>query len=326
MNKRFIKAGLAGILLLGESSLIQAQRVAGSVWGKDGKGVSFVSVAVLSARDSAFVGGTLTDKAGRFMIKVPEKYKEVIVRTTHVGYFTTFLNAQNGADGLIIQLKQREKELAGITVTSSRVRQDASGYTVDMRSADFVKSRKLQDALGFLPGMFEQEGVLKLNGNPISKYYIDDRPVAENSSELRNLRAEDIEKVRVEYYMINQGGPVVYITMKQPKNGGYYGSLSGNQEYAQRTKLRGGSEVGGYIVAKKKTLSLYEYAYTRRNNYEEPYNWDMRMNNQLIRQHIEGNGHRYNFWNTLSLSQTIHKAHKIGAYYYFAFEPEFGLS
>ncbi len=320
MNNWVIKVGLACVLPFGVCSLMQAQKVAGSVMGKNGRGMSFVSVAVLNPQDSSFVGGVLTDKAGRFTIKVPEKYKEVIVRTTHVGYFTSFLNARNGTEGLVIQLRQREKELAGITVTSSRVRQDATGYIVDMRAADFAKNRNLRDALGFLPGMFEQEGVLKLNGTSISKYYIDDRPVAENSGELRNLRAEDIEKVRVEYYSMSQSGPVVYITMKQPKNGGYYGSLSAKQDYAERIQLRSGSEGGGYIVAKKGALSLYDYAYTSHRNYEDPYDWDMRANNQLTQQQIERKGHRRNYWNVLSLSQTIRKVHKIGAYYYFSFE------
>lgn len=47
--------------------------------------------------------------------------------------------------------------LEEVNVIASRIRHNANGYTVNLRSSDIVKGKQSADALAFLPGITKED-------------------------------------------------------------------------------------------------------------------------------------------------------------------------
>ena len=114
--------------------------------------------------------------------------------------------------------------LEEVNVIASRIRHNANGYTVNLRSSDIVKGKQSADALAFLPGITKEDDSYKINGLPVSEIYVDGIKLA-NMDELKNLPADMIERVKVNYLAgSNQnaaltGGTLIFPSASHPKAG-----------------------------------------------------------------------------------------------------------
>ena len=122
----------------------------------------------------------------------------------------------------------REMELQGVTIQTSRIRNSARGYTINLKNEPLCKGKTVSEFLGFLPGISVEDGIVKTDGKAVSLFYLNGMKVS--SDDILKLPADVLNSAEVEYVAgssnsaTNKGG-ILRLTMRKPKDNGYYGSL-----------------------------------------------------------------------------------------------------
>ena len=215
--------------------------ISGKVVDENRNPLPYVSVVLQHVQDSSYVCGVTSDTEGVFRLPV-QPDREYALLVSYIGYTTVRKTCKAGNLGTIM-MKKDALMLEEVNVIASRIRHNANGYTVNLRSSDIVKGKQSADALAFLPGITKEDNSYKINGLPVSEIYVDGIKLA-NMDELKNLPADMIERVKVNYLAgSNQNaaltGGTIDISLRQPPQGGYYGSLSGGATLALAENLAG---------------------------------------------------------------------------------------
>lgn len=122
----------------------------------------------------------------------------------------------------------REMELQGVTIQTSRIRNSARGYTINLKNEPLCKGKTVSQLLGFLPGISVEDGVVKTDGKAVSLFYLNGMKVS--SDDILKLPADVLNSAEVEYVAgssnsaTNKGG-ILRLTMRKPKENGHYGTL-----------------------------------------------------------------------------------------------------
>ena len=300
---------------------LMAQHITGKVVDEKNHPLPYVSVILQSMPDSLYISGMGTNEQGVFSLPA-ETGKTYMLTLSYVGYETVHLTSRAGEVGTIA-MKADAAMLKEVNVIASKIQQDAKGYTVNLRSSEIVKGKQSADALAFLPGVTKEESGYRINGLPVSEIYVNGVKLA-NVDELKNIPADMMEKVEVEYLAGSDqnaslmGGKIA-ISLRQPPQGGYYGALMGG---ATLYPSYGFSDenVGGVINYRYKNLSIYDNLSLNFNQPKETAEqsvWEQISNRRTdIAEETKYRGH--NITNRLSLGQQINEKHSIGGSYYIA--------
>jgi hypothetical protein len=296
-----------------------AQSISGKVVDEKNNPLPYVSVLLKRSQDSSYVGGVATNAEGLFSLSAKEN-EEYILSVSYVGYKTINKTCKAGNVGTVV-MKEDATMLEEVSVVASRTHHDANGYTVNLRSSDIVKGKQSSDALSFLPGVTNEDGSYKINGLPVSEIYVDGVKLT-SSDELKNLPADMIDKVKVNYLAgSNQNaamtGGKIEISLRQPPQGGYYGALTGGATYYP-SYGSGDENVGGVMYYRYKNLNIYDNLSFNFNQLEETAEqtiWNSATDlRSKINDKTKYNGHTIS--NRLSLTQQINDKNSIGGSYY----------
>jgi hypothetical protein len=234
--------------------------VSGQVTDSAGRAVEFCTVAVWEQSGERLVTGAVTDANGFFSI---EKMKRGAyeLRMTHIQHEPASLRVEVDGDRRLpaIALRPSVVALAEVTVRGSAVQYRHNSYTVHVASYPHVEGRDIREALTMLPGVIEHDGAITVNGNSVSKIYINNREA--DASELHGLPAVQVERVEIiptagaGYRSSESSGAVIKVTLKKIPEGGFYGSASGNLTVDTKERLSDGATfLFNYRYGK---LSLY---------------------------------------------------------------------
>ena len=195
--------------------------ISGKVVDENRSPLPYVSVVLQHVQDSSYVCGVTSDTEGVFRLLV-QPDREYALLVSYIGYTTVRETCKVGNVGTIV-MKKDVTMLEEVNVIASRIRHNANGYTVNLRSSDIVKGKQSADALAFLPGITKEDNSYKINGLPVSEIYVDGIKLA-NMDELKNLPADMIERVKVNYLAgSNQNaaltGGTIDISLRQPPQG-----------------------------------------------------------------------------------------------------------
>ena len=296
-----------------------AQNITGKVVNENNQPLPYVSIVILSVQDSSFVNGAATDAQGLFSLPVKADGRYHLT-ASYVGYETIRKACQAGDVGTLV-MKEDATMLGEVNVIGSRIQRDANGYTINLRRSEIVKGKQSADALIFLPGVTQEEGSYKINGLPVSEIYVDGVKLA-NTDELKNLPADMIDRVKINYLAgSNQNaamaGGTIQIFLRQPPQGGYYGSLSGGATLYPSYGFSN-ENAGGVIYYRYKNLSIYDNLSLDFNQPEETAEqtvWNQAANWRTdIGEKTKYRGHAIT--NRLSLIQQINDKNSIGGGYY----------
>lgn len=217
---------------------------------------------------------------------------------------------------------QTNQHLPEVTVIASRTTNNAEGYTTNLRGADIAKGKPATDVLQFLPNLSRENGQFKINGLAVSKIYVDGVKLTD-LSELDNIQGEMIDRVRVKYLAgadqnAAMSGGTIMIMLRQPPQGGYYGSLSANADW-QRSCGFGNQGVGGMANYRYKNLSVYDNAYFSDSKYEEnALQWLIGSDaHSMLRETTKTKGP--GFRNRLSVTQQFNSGAQLGGSYLVAY-------
>lgn len=318
MTKKLV---LLVMMFLGCIISLMAQNISGKVVDEKNNPLPYVSVVLQSVQDSSYLGGVATNPEGLFTLPVKAGV-EYALSVSYIGYVTINRICKAGDIGTIV-MKEDAMMLEEVSVIASRTQHDANGYTVNLRSSEIAKGKQSSDALAFLPGVSNEDGSYKINGLPVSEIYVDGVKLT-SSDELKNLPADMIDKVKVNYLAgSNQNaamtGGTIEISLRQPPQGGYYGALTGGTTLYPSYGFSN-ENIGGIMYYRYKNLSIYDNLSLNFNQPEETAEQTIWNKSTDLRTEIEEEtkyrGHIIN--NRLSLTQQINNKNSIGASYYIA--------
>ena len=298
-----------------------AQNISGKVIDEKNNPLPYVSVVLQNIQDSSYVGGVVTNPEGLFNLPVKSDV-EYALSVSYIGYVTVDRICKAGDIGTIV-MKEDAMMLEEVSVIASRTQHDANGYTVTLRSSEITKGKQSSDALAFLPGVSNEDGSYKINGLPVSGIYVDGVKLT-SSDELKNLPADMIDKVKVNYLAgSNQNaamtGGTIEISLRQPHQGGYYGAVTGGITLYPSYGFSN-ENLGGIMYYRYKNLSIYDNLSLNFNQPEETAEQTI-LNpvTDLCTEINEETRYRgYTIKNRLSLTQQINDRNSIGGSYYIA--------
>lgn len=298
-----------------------AQNISGKVVDSQNNPLPYVSVVLQNVQDSSYICGVATDTEGLFTLQIQEDIEYTLL-LSYMGYESIKKVCRAGDLGTIV-MKEDSKMLDEVVIVASRTQYDARGYMVNLRSSAIAKGKQAPDALAFLPGVSKEDGGYKINGLMVSEIYVDGVKLT-SSEELKNIPADIIDKVKVNYLAganqnaANTGG-TIEITLHKPSESSYYGSLWGGAEYHPSYGFSN-ENLGGLIYYRYKNLSIYDNLSLDFFQPEETVKqsiWDP-INNMRTEIDEEVKNKWHTFRNRLSLTHNINDKSYLGGSYYIA--------
>lgn len=190
-------------VFLGLDAQSQTVNITGTVFDDATKeSIELASIRVLNAKDSAYVTGIVTDKAGKFAVGVsPGSY---IVQVSFLSYLNQSFNVNTRQktdlgniylkdDGIMLNEATVEAKAPEIIVKGDTVEYNADAYKVQ-------ETAVLADLIKKIPGAeIDSEGKITINGKDISKILVDGKEFFSNDPKIasENLPAKMIEKLQV---------------------------------------------------------------------------------------------------------------------------------
>ena len=167
----------------------------------------FVNVVLKTEKDSAFVGGTVTNEEGRFSlskIKSGNYYLEV----SYIGYttkkHTLFVgNLTEYLDIKVIELEEKSTSLNEVVVTAKadEISEKMDKKTFSLKDNISQSGGSVLQAMQNLPSVTVQDGKVQLRGNDKVTVLIDGKQTAltgfGNQTGLDNIPASAIEKIEI---------------------------------------------------------------------------------------------------------------------------------
>ena len=298
-----------------------AQNISGKVVDSQNNPLPYVSVVLQNVQDSSYICGVATDTEGLFTLQIQEDIEYTLL-LSYMGYESIKKVCRAGDLGTIV-MKEDSKMLDEVAIVASRTQYDARGYMVNLCSSAIAKGKQAPDALAFLPGISKEDGSYKINGLKVSEIYVDGVKLT-SSDELKNIPADIIDKVKVNYLAganqnaANAGG-TIEITLHKPSERSYYGSLWGGAEYHPSYGFSN-ENLGGLIYYRYKNLSIYDNLSLDFFQPEETVKQSIWDPTKGMRTEIdEKTKYRWHtFRNRLSLTHNINDKSYLGGSYYIA--------
>ena len=170
-------------------------KMSGKVIDEHGRPLSYVTVALLAQKDSAFITGGVTNENGDFVI--PCLPRQLIVKFTCIGYKTITRNAPVGKLGTITMLPETYT-VKGVTVKGEipQYKMTSGGMTVEVQHSILHDVGTADDLLSLLPMVQGRDGKFDVMAKGEPEIYINNKKVT-NASELRRLKSVDIKSVDI---------------------------------------------------------------------------------------------------------------------------------
>ncbi len=196
-------------------------------------------VALLSAMDSSVVKAVNTDENGMYILTdlAPGNY---ILKTTLFEYVDQFRNVTLPEGKAVLDVVMKtDTKLEEVTVEANAVRVEQKGDTTQYNAESYKTNpdATVQDLITKMPGITLENGVVKAQGEQITKVMIDGQEFFgdDAAAAMKNLPAEIVSKIQVydqasdqaKFTGISDGNEAkaLNIVTKAGKNNGQFGKL-----------------------------------------------------------------------------------------------------
>lgn len=251
-----------------------AQMITGGVYNENSSPVIFANV-VLSAADSSFVSGTITDENGKFSIA--KNPKAAFLTVSCLGYETKILSFGDNLEKIILKVSDTELEEITVSAGLPKTRIKDGAMVTDVQNTLLTKVGSTERMLGKIPGVIRTNDGFEVFGKGKPEIYINGVKMRDNN-ELESISPENIKHVEV---ITNPGAQydaevraVIRITTLKPVGEGFGFNLKSEYYQSQNTDL---SEVLNLNYRKNKLDVFANLRYSLYNGFEE--NWGGIINN-----------------------------------------------
>jgi len=248
--------------------------VSGKVLDADHKGLEFVNVLLLSAKDSSLKKGVLTHADGKYDFEDVAS-GEYLVSFSLLGFAKQYMGSftLDGAEPIILNdvilLPASELQQVNIVTTQPLFSQKPGMLVMNLENSAVKLSGSIYEVLEKAPGVsIDQDGIVSMKGKSGVQIYLDGKPTYLSSDQLRDylmsMSGSDILKIEMmttppaKYNAEGSSGIINIVTKKKQKEG-LTGSLSGGLGQGNTTREEGGLNLG-YSNAKFSVFGKYDYS------------------------------------------------------------------
>lgn len=201
-------------------------KLIGEVIDKRGQPIVYANISLLSAKDSTFINGGVSNLAGKFVI--PCSAKHALIKISCIGYKTILRASDAGDIGKIIMAEDMQV-IKGVIVNGSRpsTRLISEGYTTQVSGTLLANVGDAQDVLKEIPRIHENNDEYTVFGKGTPLIYINGKKITDNS-DLKRITSQEVKSVDVitspgAQYDAEARSVIKIKTIRQQGNG-----LSGN--------------------------------------------------------------------------------------------------
>ena len=267
--------------------------VEGKVIDAQTKPLEYITINLLSAKDSSLIKATLSEATGNFRFEnIPEgKY---LVAAVSMGYKKTVskpftLGGNNKTITLPpITLALESKTLGEVTVTAQRpfVERKADRLVVNVEGSSVSVGNTALEVLQKAPGVsVDKDDNISMNGKSSVLVMLDGKPTYMSNADLANLlrsmQSTEIESIELitnpsaKYDAAGNAG-IINIKTKRNKNMGFNGTLTAGTGYGKTSKFNGGTNLN-FRKGKINVFGNYNYG---NNGNESNFSLDRVVNNE----------------------------------------------
>ncbi|MFI5130526.1 MAG: TonB-dependent receptor domain-containing protein [Chitinophagales bacterium] len=238
MRKLLMLLSIAGL----STSVMQAQKISGTVADDQGKGLEKTTVTLLKAKDSSAFKFGATDKSGSYSF-ITNTAGSYIVKVTHIGYVPVFskrFDVVEGADVSVpaLTLVKASQTLSGVSVSSQKpmVEMKADKMILNVEGTINAVGSDALELLRKSPGvLLDKDDNISLAGKNGVQVYIDGKPSpltgADLAAYLKSMQSAQIEAIEIitnpsaKYDAAGNAG-IINIRLKKNKAFGTNGSMN----------------------------------------------------------------------------------------------------
>lgn len=199
---RFILLFLA-VFISAYGQTVPGFTIKGFIFDNLNEPVEAANITVLSAKDSTLIGGTSSDRNGKFRLRIDNK-ENCIIKISFIGYKTEFHNLKDIKENTVslnFKLHQDTEILNETVITAEAPPVIITGDTISYSAAAIPlhDGAVLEDLIKKIPGAeLGENGKILLNGKEINKIMIDGKEFFTNNPEiaLKNLPADAVKEVK----------------------------------------------------------------------------------------------------------------------------------
>lgn len=212
--------------------------VKGSISDEIGSPVAFASAALLLAKDSSLVRGSLTDENGQYMIEnvSPGSYR---LLASFVGYDNVYsdvfeLKAENKTATADLRFLQKGILLDETVIVAKRpfLEQKSDRLVVNVAGSALAAGGTAMEILQKVPGVVVMQDKVTLGGSQNLQVWVDGKPspYTDMNALLRDMPGDQIEKIelisRPGAQFDAAGGPILNVVLKRNADLGFKGSAA----------------------------------------------------------------------------------------------------
>ena len=236
--KTFILTFMMAIMA---AATVDAREISGKVVGENDAPLDYVNVVLY--RDSTYITGTVTDRAGLFSIST-DAGGSLTAKASFVGYENATVSVPVSGEMGTIRLMPATVQLGEVVVRATRPSTTMKGNALvtDVEGSSLAIAGTANDVLTRVPMVVDNDGTIEVFGKGAPAIYINGRKV-NDPQELTQLNSNDIKNVSV---ITNPGASyaanvksVIIIRTKPPKGDGFSGNIrtdNGFQHYFRTGK------------------------------------------------------------------------------------------
>ena len=167
--------------------------------------IESATIYLTSVKDSSVIEYTISEKTGKFDLKIKKNNKPLFLKISYMGYRDTKIELKKieiSQDFGIIGLKPSLKNLDEVVITNEapliRIKKD----TLEFNASSFKvrPDANVESLLKQLPGVeIDSEGKITVNGKEVNQILVNGKPFFDKDGKiaLQNLPSDIIKKVQV---------------------------------------------------------------------------------------------------------------------------------
>ena len=244
----------------------------GTVTDSRGRPLAFANVVILSARDSSYIAGCVTEADGSFLFpSMPEA--KCLLKVSFVGY-KTVVAACHSVNS--IRMEDDTRLLRGVTVTDDRpmIERKGGNLIANVAGSALAHMGSADEMISHLPFVSGEDGSYNVIGRGAAEVYVNGRKVRDGD-ELQRIQATEIQQAEI---IMNPGarysdevGAVIRLKTLRRRGQGLSGSANAEWEQGRRGKGREGFALnyrtGGLDIFAKGNFKEGEAYSTSDNTY-----------------------------------------------------------
>lgn len=233
--------------------------------------IESATVYLSNAKDSTVIDYTITDKFGKFDLKIKKINTPIYLKVSYINYddFKNELkNAESEKDFGVIALKESVKTLNEVVIKNQappiRIKKDTLEFNVS--SFKVRPDANVETLLKQLPGVeIDSDGKITVNGKEVNQILVNGKPFFDKDGKvaLQNLPSDIVNKVQVTDTktkkeektgaVASSNSASINLTIDEDKNKGFFGKIMAGKGSDKRYET---STLVNYFKNKRKISVL----------------------------------------------------------------------